>query len=140
MSIGNSISLGTKGRYILQPSTTSSSDIPGPKTQLILKEIVVSSDSSGLPILPTPITVQSLNGVLRPLKPYEKEQWGKISIIASYAYYVSPSQFASNANKAKLVEKNVLVSATKTYEIVGIEDQTDVQMGAHYKVLLEVLS
>jgi len=107
---------------------------------LTLKEITESTDSSALPTLSSPITVQNLNGVLRPTNAKEKEEWGKLGVTTSYAYYVSPSQFTSTINLAKLVEKNVLVSATRTYEIVGIEDNTNADRGAHYKVLLEVLS
>lgn len=140
MAVGNSISIGTKGRYVFTSTTASGGGLPGPKTTLTLKEITVSSDSAGYPTLSTPITVQNLSGILRPANTKEKEEWAKIGVIASYAYYVSPNSFTSSTNLAKLLEKNVLVSATKTYEIVGIEDNTDVQMGAHYKVMLEVLS
>ena len=140
MVTANSISLGTKGRYVFTASVSSGAGLPGPKTTLTLKEIVVSSDGSGLPTLPVPVTVQGLSGVLRPISTTEKDKWDEIGVTASYAYYMSPSQFTSTTNLAKLVEKNVLVSATKTYEIVGIEDNTDVQTGAHYKVMLEVLS
>lgn len=144
MQIGNAISYRTDGRYILQVSTSNTSsntsDLPGPKTSLTLKEIVTSADGSGLPTPATAVTVQSLSGILRPTNAREKEEWSKLGVLASYAYYVSPSQFSSDINRAKLVEQNVLASATKTYEIMGIEDNTDASSGAHYKVMLEVLS
>jgi len=140
MAIRNSISLGTKGRYVFPASVSSGGDLPGPKTTLTLKEIAVASDNSAMPTLSLPITVQNLSGVLRPTNTIEKKQWGELGVTASYAYYISPTQFTSTINLAKLVEKNVLASATKTYEIVGIEDNTNVTMGAHYKVMLEVLS
>jgi hypothetical protein len=139
MSIGNAISFRTDGRYILQVSTANASDLPGPKTLLTLKEITLSSDSAGLPTSAAPVTVQNLYGILRPTSTREKEEWSKIGVTASYAYYVSPSQFSSDINRSKLVEKNLLVSATKTFEIVGIEDNTEVSHGAHYKTMLEVL-
>lgn len=143
MAVGDSISLGTKGRYASASTGSSISYagiLPGPKTTLTLKEITLSIDSSAMQTLSSPSTVQTLTGVLRPTSTREKDEWAKVSVITSHAFYVSPSQFTSTANEGKLVEKNVLTSSTKTYEIVGIEDNTDASYGAHYKVMLEVLS
>lgn len=113
--------------------------IPGTQTTLTLQEITIGIDSSGMPTLSAPVTVQDLSGVLLPVKSYEKEQWLKIGIDAEYSYYVSPSQFTSTANTAKLVEKNVLVSTTKTYEIVGIKDYSYISNGGHYKLILRII-
>ena len=137
-TIGNKISFRTQGRYT-DTAAISGSAIPGPKTILILKEITVSYDSSGMPTLADPVTVQSISGVLRPTNAKEKEEWQKMGAIVDYAYYIAPSQFTDETNKAKLLEKNVFTRNTKTYEIVGIEDNTETSRGQHYKVFLQEL-
>src|SRR4030042_4173476 len=96
-------------------------------TTLTLKEITKSNDSSGMPTVAVGATVQTLTGWFQPTPSKEKETWSKIGVIAEYRFYVYKSQFTSSANEAKLIEGNILSSATVDYNIVGIDNWTDSQ-------------
>jgi len=113
--------------------------IPGPKSNLTLKSVALSSDSSGLPTLATPATVQTLIGSLQPLKQTERVQFGEIGIIADSVFYCHKSQFTSSANEAKLIEGNILASSTVNYNIIGIETWNGGVVGIHYKIILREL-
>ena len=114
--------------------------IPGVKTILTLKEITKSYDSAGLPTLSAGSSVQTLSGSFQPLRQAEKVDYGRVGVTANYVFYFHKSQFSSSANEAKLVEGNILSSATVEYNIVEINYWNGGNFGIHYKVVLEVVS
>lgn len=106
---------------------------------LTLKQITSSYDTSGLPTAAVGATVQTLTGWFQPTTSKEQERWSKVGVVAQYRFFVFKSQFTSSANEAKLLEGNILASATVNYNIIGIDNYTDQSIGKHYVVYLQEL-
>jgi head-tail adaptor len=82
-------------------------------------------------------TVQTLGGSLQPINAVERSQWEKETTTVDWKFFVSESEFTSDANETELKETNRLIQTTpsRTLDIIGVENWTET--GGYYKVFLQ---
>ena len=109
--------------------------LPGPKTTLTLYELTTTNSASMTPI-DTWTAIQTLDGSLQPLSANESMEYNKETLIANFKFIVATSCFINATNEGKLVSKNQLRSATRTFDIIFNGARPEAMI-PHYSVILK---